>query len=69
MNDSEPAHPNPQLQRQRWTSLDGPWRFLYDDERQLLDPSQITRWDKTIEVPFPPESEASGIHDRGFHSC
>ena len=69
MNDSEPAHPNPQLQRNRWTSLDGPWRFRYDDERKFVDPSQIRRWEKTIEVPFPPESEASGIHDRGFHSC
>ena len=69
MNDSEPAHPNPQLQRGRWTSLDGPWRFAYDDERKFLHPSEIARWDRTIEVPFPPESEASGINDRGFHSC
>jgi len=69
VTDSEPAHPNPQLQRQCWTSLDGPWRFLYDDQRKLLHPSEIARWDKTIEVPFPPESEASGIHDRSFHSC
>jgi len=69
VNDSEPAHPNPQLQRGRWTSLDGPWRFAYDDERKFLHPSEIARWDTTIEVPFPPESEASGINDRGFHSC
>jgi len=67
--DPEPAHPNPQLQRSRWTSLDGPWRFLYDDERKLVHPSEIERWGKPIEVPFPPESEASGIHDPGFHPC
>ena len=66
--DPEPAHPNPQLQRSRWTSLDGPWRFLYDDERKFLHPSEIARWARTIEVPFPPESEASGIGDRGLSS-
>ena len=69
MTDFEPAHPNPQLERRRWTSLDGPWRFLYDDERRLQHPSEIARWERTIEVPFPPESAASGIGDRGFHAC
>ena len=34
-----------------------------------MHPSQIDALaDSTIEVPFPPESEASGIGDRGFHS-
>jgi beta-galactosidase/beta-glucuronidase len=69
VTDSDPAHPNPQLQRPRWTSLDGPWRFLYDDDRALHHPAEIARWPRTIEVPFPPESAASGIEDRGFHPC
>ncbi len=43
MTDSDPAHPNPQLQRTRWTSLDGPWRFRYDDERKLHHPSRDHR--------------------------
>ena len=46
VTDPEPAHPNPQLQRSRWTSLDGPWSFLCDDERKLLHPSEITRSDE-----------------------
>ncbi len=70
MNDSEPAHPNPQLQRSCWTSLDGPWRFVYDDERKFLHPSEIARWEKTIEVPFQPDcmtngSCISGPQDKG----
>ncbi len=69
MTDSDPAHPNPQLQRSGWISLDGPWRFRFDDHRKLLHPAEIGTWDKTIEVPFPPESAASGIDDRGFHPC
>ncbi len=69
MTDSDPAHPNPQLQRSRWTSLNGAWRFLFDDERTLQHPLEIDSWDRTIQVPYPPESEASGIHERGFHPC
>ncbi len=30
-------------------------------------PSQIKSWPMEIKVPFPPESKASGIADRGFH--
>jgi beta-galactosidase/beta-glucuronidase len=69
LTDSSKAHPHPQLQRQRWTSLNGAWRFLFDDERTLHHPLEIDGWERTIHVPFPPESEASGIHDRGFHAC
>jgi len=69
VTDSNKAHPRPLLQRPRWTSLNGTWRFLFDDERTLHHPLEIDSWDRTIEVPFPPESEASGIHDRGFHPC
>ncbi|MCM3694788.1 glycoside hydrolase family 2 protein [Microbacterium oleivorans] len=63
-------HPRPQLQRAAWRSLDGQWAFAYDDdevglsERWFLDPA----FDRTIEVPFPPESPASGIGDVGEHS-
>jgi beta-galactosidase/beta-glucuronidase len=63
------AHPHPQLARPGWISLNGPWRFAYDDERNYLHPADVANWHRTIEVPFPPESERSGIHDTGFHSC
>ena len=63
------AYPRPQLQRPRWTSLNGAWRFRYDDSRQFTLPGQIDHWPQQIKVPFPPESEASGIADRGFHAA
>jgi beta-galactosidase/beta-glucuronidase len=62
------AYPRPLLVRQDWLSLDGRWRFLFDDKRRFKRPSDIREWPLTIEVPFPPESKASGINDRGFHS-
>jgi beta-galactosidase/beta-glucuronidase len=63
-------HPRPQLTRQRWTDLCGPWGFAYDDAQVGLDEGWQARedvFDRTIEVPFPPESPASGIADTGFH--
>jgi len=63
-------HPRPQLTRERWTDLSGPWGFAYDDDWRGLDEGWQDRadaFDRTIEVPFPPESPASGIADPGFH--
>ncbi len=68
-NSEVAAHPSPQLERPGWMSLNGSWRFAYDDERKYLCPADVTDWDRTIEVPFPPESERSGVHDTGFHAC
>ncbi len=59
-----PEHPRPQLQRPDFVVLDGPWGFAVDDaDRGVRD-----RWfdsnepfGRTIQVPFPPESPASGI--------
>lgn len=62
-------YPRPQLQRENWTSLDGPWDFLFDDETRYCHPREIEFWTHKIEVPFAPESERSGIHDRNFHHC
>jgi len=66
----EEARPRPQLVREHWTSLDGPWRFAHDDgevgEREAwFEPEH--RLERTIVVPFPPESAASGIADDRFH--
>ncbi len=68
---TEPAyHPRPQLRRERWTDLTGAWGFVFDD----ADLGLTERWqerpevfDRTIQVPFPPESRASGVHDPAFH--
>ena len=63
-------HPRPQRTRARWTDLNGPWDFAYDD----ADAGSSAGWHqdaapftRTIEVPFPPESPASGIGDAAFH--
>jgi beta-galactosidase/beta-glucuronidase len=62
-------YPRPQLRRPGWTSLNGPWRFAFDDSLRWKKPADVAAWTHTIEVPFAPESERSGIHDTGFHPC
>jgi len=63
------GYPRPQLQRADWTCLNGPWRFCFDDTRSFARPSDIEVWPLSIEVPFAPESQASGIGDPGFHTA
>ncbi len=63
-----PEHPRPQRRRDRWRSLNGEWAFERDPgksgrERGLPDADHL---DETITVPFPPESDASGIGDEDF---
>jgi beta-galactosidase/beta-glucuronidase len=60
-------HPRPLLQRAKWTSLDGAWRFAFDPKRRWSEPAEISAWPLTIRVPFAPESKLSGIGDTGFH--
>ncbi len=64
------THPCPQLARPNWIDLRGSWGFAYDDTHSGLDERWQQRQDvftHTIQVPFPPESPASGIHETGFH--
>src|SRR4051812_42385292 len=60
-------YPRPQLRRERWTSLNGPWRFAFDPAARFAEPKQVSSWPLTIEVPFAPESKRSGIADTRFH--
>jgi beta-galactosidase/beta-glucuronidase len=65
-----PLHPRPRLTRERWIDLNGNWQFAYDDEDAGLDArwqDHPEKFDRTITVPFPPESKLSGINDKGFH--
>ena len=62
------AHPRPQLQRPGWTSLDGPWDFALDPRAELSRPEQVL-WNSTIQVPFAPETAASGIADTTFFTA
>lgn len=61
------GYPRPQLRRAHWQSLNGLWRFTYDDELRCRIPSDITHWAHKILVPFAPESRKSGVHDLSFH--
>jgi beta-galactosidase/beta-glucuronidase len=70
------SYPRPQLCREQWLSLDGTWDFGYDDEGTGLaerwfepdsQPDSQGAFAERIEVPFPPESPASGIGRREFH--
>lgn len=61
-----PLHPQPQMTREAWRSLDGSWEFAYDDEARWRHPSEVA-FGRRINVPFPPESPASGVNDPSFH--
>ncbi|CAA9429275.1 MAG: GH2 [uncultured Quadrisphaera sp.] len=68
-SEAEGTHPRPQLRRSAWADLGGTWEFAYDDDR-----SGGSSWlraagpfPRTITVPFPPESPASGVGDPGHH--
>lgn len=64
------SHPRPQLTREHWTDLSGTWNFTHDDANVGLQQGWSERsemFDRTIIVPFPPESQASGVGDPAFH--
>ncbi len=61
----ERAYPRPQLVRDGALSLDGPWEFASDVEGKWRLPSSVI-FDRTIRVPFSPETAASGIGETGF---
>jgi beta-galactosidase/beta-glucuronidase len=54
------------LRRSEWISLNGAWDFALDREASWRDPDQVD-WNATIQVPFSPETPASGINDTGFY--
>ena len=63
-------HPTPQLARSNWLELSGSLAFDYDDSDSGLAAGWAAadhRFSRTIQVPYPPESQLSGIGDTGFH--
>ncbi|MCS5714574.1 glycoside hydrolase family 2 [Herbiconiux sp. CPCC 205716] len=60
------SYPRPQLMRSAWHDLSGTWDFEWDDDDEYEH--DAVPFSRRIEVPFPPESPASGIHETGFHS-
>ena len=61
------SYPRPQLVRDHWVSLNGQWDFAFDDDFHFSGTHKTVDWTHRIEVPFAPESHASGIGDTGFH--
>ncbi|MFO0847218.1 MAG: glycoside hydrolase family 2 TIM barrel-domain containing protein [Gemmataceae bacterium] len=69
MPDGRPSrHPRPQHRRREWASLDGEWQFALDPDARWAAPWQVG-WDRTIRVPFAPETAASGVGDPGFYKA
>ena len=62
------GHPRPQLCRKTWSALDGEWEFAIDADAAWQRPAEVT-WNRTIRVPFAPETAASGIADTGFYAA
>ncbi len=60
-------HPRPLMRREAWTSLDGEWEFSKGRGELWSLPKQVG-WSSKIQVPFSPETEASGVHDTGFYT-
>jgi beta-galactosidase/beta-glucuronidase len=64
-----PEYPRPQFVRAEWLSLNGEWEFAFDDENK----GRELGWhfglnlDQRIVVPFPYQSELSGINDKSVH--
>jgi beta-galactosidase/beta-glucuronidase len=64
-----PEYPRPQFVRKEWLNLNGEWEFAFDDANKGRDMG----WhfglglEKRIVVPFPYQSEASGINDKSIH--
>lgn len=69
-SDQDDGYPRPMLRRAGWLSLDGPAGFAHDDadrgiaEKWWLDGARFRR---SIRLPYPPESAASGIADSALH--
>jgi len=64
-----PEYPRPQFVRAEWLSLNGEWEFTVDD----ADAGLWQGWSdggplpERITVPFPYQSELSGINDKAIH--
>lgn len=65
--DRERIHPRPQFARRMWMDLNGRWEVAFgeDDPGFGTHAGNTPRNARSIEVPFPPESDLSGIGEDG----
>lgn len=68
MSIPRPEHPNPQFERKNWVNLNGQWQFEFDFGKSGIDRKFYEResLEKSIIVPFCPESRLSGIQYTDF---
>lgn len=62
-------HPKPQFERKTWQNLNGKWQFEIDNGKSGVDRGLYktdTALSGSIEVPFCPESELSGVNHKDF---
>jgi beta-galactosidase/beta-glucuronidase len=59
------TYPRPQLVRRHWRDLGGEWELTFGSDAEQTP--ETVGFDRTIVVPYPPESELSGIGDTGYH--
>jgi hypothetical protein len=70
-----PEHPRPDLVREPWICLNGPWEFQFDpknvgERRRWHRPTSIDDpFTLTITVPFPWESRLSGVCDPKYQGA
>jgi len=57
-----------QLRRPQWTNLNGKWEFAIDATAAWTSPDQV-HFDRTIFVPFAPETPASGVNETLFYDA
>ena len=62
-------YPRPNMYRQSWRSLNGPWEFdFYDDAFVLAHKEKLAETlGRTIQVPFSYQTRLSGIDDKDIH--
>ena len=69
LNVPRPEYPRPQFVRREWLNLNGEWEFAFDNANR----GRELGWhfglplEKRIVVPFPYQSELSGVGDRSVH--
>ncbi len=63
-----PEYPRPQFERDSWVNLNGEWTYRFDFVGEGLekDLPASKGFDKTITVPFCPESKLSGVEYTDF---
>ncbi|MDQ3802367.1 MAG: glycoside hydrolase family 2 [Acidobacteriota bacterium] len=64
-----PEYPRPQFERNDWLNLNGEWEFTFDVAKQGLDDGwhDGRAFADRITIPFPYQSELSGINDKAIH--